>query len=65
MDTKGLVTSKTAWGSLVVVIATVLQIFKIDIGDPSGWVEPIAQLIGAGLALYGRITAVKKIAGIV
>lgn len=65
MDTKGLLTSKTVWGTIIMIAATALSFFHIDIGDQSGWVEPIMSLVGAGVAIYGRIKAVKKISGVV
>ena len=41
--------------------STASQYFKIDIGDPTEWVEAITGAIGFALTLYGRIKAVKKI----
>jgi hypothetical protein len=65
VDTKGLLASKTVWGTVVMIIATALSFFKIDIGDQAGWVEAGMSLAGASLAIYGRIKAVKKISGVV
>ncbi len=61
MNSKPWYLSKSIWGSLIVVAATITQMFGIDIGDPTGWLEPMMVLNGAILALYGRVKAVKKI----
>lgn len=58
---KGILTSKTIWGAAAVVAATVANIAGYDLGDPTGWATDIVALLGAGLAIVGRITAVKKI----
>lgn len=58
---KNFLQSKTIWGAIFVVLATVAQAMHIDFGDASGWTEAFVQLFGAGLAVYGRIVAVKKI----
>ena len=65
MDTKGLLASKTVWGTIVMIAATALSFFKIDLGDQGPWVEAVMSLVGAATAIYGRITAVKKISGVV
>jgi hypothetical protein len=65
METKGLLTSKTIWGAVIAIAATVLKIAGYDIGgDTAGLVNDIVALIGAGIAFYGRIKAVKKIEGV-
>ena len=60
---KGLLQSKTFWGVLVVVLIPVLQRVGIDIDDVTGTeiAGELVTLAGAALALYGRVTAKKKI----
>lgn len=65
MQVKGLLTSKTVWGGLITLAAVGTQMAGIDIGDQAGWLNDVMALIGAGLAIYGRITAVKKIGGLI
>lgn len=60
-DTKNMLQSKTVWGVVLSVAGIIASQMHIDIGDASGWVETITALIGAGLALYGRVKAVKRI----
>ncbi|HBE44271.1 MAG TPA: hypothetical protein DDW17_02150 [Deltaproteobacteria bacterium] len=65
METKGLLTSKTIWGAIIAIAATALKIAGYDIGgDTEGFVNDIIALIGAGIAIYGRVRAVKKIEGV-
>ena len=65
MDVKGALASKTVWGTILQVAAMAAMFFKIDLGDQEGWVEAITALIGAVVTIWGRITAVKKIGGLV
>jgi hypothetical protein len=65
MDIKGLLASKTVWGTILQVVAMGAMFMKVDIGDQAGWVEAITALVGAVVTIWGRITAVKKISGIV
>ena len=65
MDVKGLFASKTVWGTLVQVAAMGAMFWGVDIGEQGGWIEAITALIGAIMTIWGRITAVKKISGIV
>lgn len=60
-DAKSILTSKTVWGALFVVGATVTQMLGINFGDATGWANDVAALFGAGFAIYGRAKAVKKI----
>jgi hypothetical protein len=53
--------SKTIWGAVAVVAVAVAQVAGIELGDADKWAESIALLIGAVLAIYGRVKAVKKI----
>lgn len=61
-DVKGILQSKTVWGALLAVAATVAQIAGWDVGDVGPLAEQIAVLAGAGIAIYGRIVAIKRIA---
>lgn len=61
-DVKGLLQSKTVWGVILQMVALVAISQGWDIGDADGWVELITGGVGFALALYGRITAVKRIA---
>ena len=60
-DVKGILQSKTVWGSALAVLATLAQISGYDIGDTNGLAEQVVAVIGGLLAIYGRITAVAKI----
>lgn len=60
-DVKSMLQSKTIWGALIAVLATVAQIAGFDVGDTNGLAEQVVAVLGGLLAVYGRITAVKKI----
>lgn len=60
-EVKGILQSKTVWGSLIAVLATLAQIAGYDIGDTGGLAEQIVAVIGGLIAIYGRITAVAKL----
>src|SRR3972149_7562540 len=70
-DTKKWYTSKTIWGGLIMMVSTILQVTGIvDISPDEqstvtegvlGVVSWIGQLVGAVLAIYGRIKASKSI----
>ena len=60
-EVKGILQSKTVWGSLIAVLATLAQIAGYDIGDTGGLAEQIVAVIGGLIAIYGRITAVAKV----
>ena len=64
METKGLFTSKTVWGAIIAIGATIAKMAGFDIGDTEGLVNDIVVLAGAIIAIYGRFKAVKKIEGI-
>jgi hypothetical protein len=53
--------SKTLWGALLMLVSMVMGYFKVDIGDPAGWVESIVGLISVVTVIVGRFTAVKKV----
>jgi hypothetical protein len=60
-DTKKFLTSKTIWGAMIALIATMLQIMGFDATGMNGTAEEIVTIVGAAMAIYGRIRAVKKI----
>ena len=70
-DTKKWYTSKTIWGGLIMMVSTILQVTGIVDITPDeqstviegvlGVVSWIGQLVGAVLAIYGRIKASKSI----
>lgn len=53
--------SKTIWGAAMVVGAMVAQLLGYDLGDANSNADAVIALIGAALAIYGRIKAVHKI----
>lgn len=65
---KGLVTSKTFWGVVVMLVGTALGWSPADqaatTNDVMTVVQGVATVAGAALAIYGRIKATKKIAGL-
>ena len=60
-ETKSALTSKTVIGAVVTIAASISLMFGFDIGDTNGLAEQISAALGGILALYGRITAVKRI----
>ena len=63
---KGMLSSKGVWGGLIVVLSALLGMFGYTIGleDQQALVDSVSQLgaiIGGVLAIYGRITATKRI----
>ena len=60
-DVKNILQSKTIWGSIMVLASTGATMMGYDIGDTDELVNGILALTGAGLAIYGRITAIKKV----
>ena len=60
-DTKNFLTSKTIWGAMIALIATMLHMMGFDVTGMDGTAEEIVTIAGAAMAIYGRIKAVKKI----
>jgi hypothetical protein len=72
-DTKSLLASRTVWGALIAIAASLAgavglsisaaeQATALDLIDQAfGEWDRIAALIGGGLALYGRIRATRRI----
>lgn len=58
---KSVFTSKTVIGAFVTIAASISLMFGFDIGDTNGLIEQISAVFGGVLAIYGRITAVKRI----
>lgn len=63
-DVKGWLTSKTVWGGIIAALSAIASaVFELQI--PVDFTTEVATnlagLFGAGLAIYGRIKAVKKI----
>lgn len=53
--------SSTIWGAVAVVAVSGAKLFGYDIGEADGWATSVVALLGGVLAIYGRITAIKKI----
>lgn len=68
METKPWYQSKTVWGSVLAVAAALSgPLFGTHLdagmqGDLADWLASAGAVIGAGLALYGRLTAKHVIA---
>tara|TARA_R110001606_G_scaffold273040_1_gene421575 strand:- start:413 stop:634 length:222 start_codon:yes stop_codon:yes gene_type:complete len=60
-EVKGLLQSKTIWATLIAILATVAQLAGWDLGDTNGLAEQLTALVAGFIAIYGRITAVKRI----
>lgn len=54
---------KSIVGSMVSLIASVATAADIDIGDQEMLVNGIIAILGAVLAIYGRVVATKKLPG--
>lgn len=61
-DIKSIFLSKTIWGSVMVLVSTAATLAGYDIGDTDALVNNILAMVGAALAFYGRVVAVKKVA---
>lgn len=63
-ETKGLFDSKTFWGVLLMVLASQSKkLFGVDLSDllDSNFADSAAVIAGAVWAIFGRISADKKI----
>ena len=63
---KGILSSKGVWGGLIVVLSALLGMFGYTIGleDQQALTDAVSQIgaiVGGLLAIYGRITATKRI----
>jgi hypothetical protein len=64
--TKPWYTSTGVWGALVALLSSVLTWFKLNVSpdllaDIQAWVLNVITVISAGIALYGRFTATRRI----
>ena len=68
-DVKGLLTSKTVWGVIVMLVGTLLGMSQeaqaATTADVMVIVQAVVQIIGAAMAIYGRVMASKRIQGLV
>ena len=65
-DVKSLMSSKTAWGAIIAILAGVAGIFGYSIASPDqveivNIASSIASSLGGLIAIYGRVKATKKI----
>lgn len=60
-DAKSILESKAIWGALISVAGVLGGRFGFEIVDSAGWAADLVALFGAGLAMYGRVKAVKRI----
>lgn len=63
---KGMLSSTGVWGGLIVVLSALLGMFGYTIApeDQQALVDTVSQIgamIGGVLAIYGRVTATKRI----
>ena len=61
VDYKAALQSKTIWGTVIAIGATVAQMAGWDLGDTDGLAEQIIAVVGGLLALYGRAVASTRI----
>lgn len=64
-DGKPMWASTGVWGAVSVLAVSVASLAGYNIGDAGGWATGIVTLLGAGLSLWGRIKASKKITSLV
>ena len=62
---KSMLKSKTLWGIIVSIAASISGKFGYVITDEAAWVNDIAALVSLVYAFYGRIVATKKISSVV
>lgn len=65
-DAKAWYASKAVWGSVIVLLAGILSLFKVTISPDTQaeaveWITSAAALLGGLLSLFGRIKAEQKI----
>jgi uncharacterized membrane protein len=61
-EVKGLLQSKTIWATFIAILAAISQIAGWDLGNTDGLAEQLTTLVAGVVAIYGRVTAVKRIA---
>jgi hypothetical protein len=63
---KGLFQSKTIWGAVIAIAGAIAsQRGWASENEVAQWAEIIAQLVGAGMVVYGRIKAQGPISGLI
>lgn len=62
-DQKDLLQSKTFWGAVIALAATVCHWFGITI-DQQVWVNDALTVAGTAIALYGRVVATKPVTSV-
>ena len=60
-DVKSFILSKTIWGVVITALGSFLNTKGFDTGMLAGLDGEIVTVLGAVLAIYGRVKAVKKI----
>ena len=60
-DVKSFILSKTIWGVVITALGSFLNTNGFDTGMLAGLDGEIVTILGAVLAIYGRVKAVKKI----
>ena len=64
IDYKNILQSKAVWSSIIGFLAVALKFFKVDLGDTSGLVDAIMQIV-TGISFLAaaafRITATKQL----
>lgn len=60
---KGLLQSKTVWGGILMVAAVAFPSLGLTDAEQSSVVETVIGLVGAVLAIIGRIVATQPVAG--
>lgn len=60
-ETKSFLTSKTIWGAVVAIAGAALSAFNLDVTGLNGIDGDIITVVGGVIAIWGRVTAVKKI----
>ncbi len=59
--TKGLLASSAFWGSVISILGKAAVLLGWDLGDVSSLSVLVGSFIGDAIALWGRLTAIKKI----
>lgn len=65
-DIKSFFASKTVWGAAIAILPNIAALFGLNIapGDAAsaaGHVQEIAAAVGGLIAIWGRVTATKRI----
>lgn len=60
-DVKSFILSKTIWGVVITALGSFMHSKGLDASGLTGMDGEIVTVLGAVLAIYGRVKAVKKI----